>query len=724
MRLVPEIIRRAIAFYRKHGFWALMKAGVAYLWNAYQVKRYHYPLSLKAKPVGQGMRIFYIDYFSPRNSNLYWLKAFQKFGKVKTFDIVRENKELLKDRIMDFRPVHIHLGGSVKDSMVSPQLLANIKSGLKCTISVFYGDCEYSPYHCELAESAEYIYISNRTHIKVNEEKGHQNFRYMPCPTAPEIFNYRKYPKRYDLVFIGNNNQPERLPLLKSLAGSFDLKVFGSGWEKTGLNYSRPVYGARFSHTCNRAKICLAIVEPKYANLEAYFSNRLVNTLATRSFCIQTYTPGLEGVFTNHKHLVWHTSKEELFQLIEYYLGNEEERERIATEGQKEVYQKYTYETSVERILSDAKAIKPLKLHLGCGSKYLDNYVNIDIQDWASICDLVADATNLHMFEDNSIEHIFTHALLEHIPPWDTIKALKEWNRVLRPGGTIQIEVPDLERVFKDWLINNTLEEQEAINNIYGGNKSPDKAYSHQDHLTGFTYNRLTRMMADCGFTNFERPEHPKYHHLLVVLAQKVKDGDILLRAKKAKSNILDEDWQNALSNEMAKGGKRFTIDWYRNHTITKELLESSILKGKIIELGCGIGTRAFLAQEKSDAKITGIDASQYAIDYAINNFSSPSLDFLCGDLTKMPFEDGTFDNAYMLAVVEHVADTDALLSEIKRVVKPGGKLFLSVTEKDYHSDPSHVHIFTAKSLKDALEGFKLLNLYVKEHIIFATVEI
>jgi predicted SAM-dependent methyltransferase len=165
-----------------------------------------------------------------------------------------------------------------------------------------------------------------------------------------------------------------------------------------------------------------------------------------------------------------------------------------------------------------------IKLHLGCGSVHLNDYVNIDIEDWAYVCDVVADATNLYMFEDNSVEHIFTHALLEHIPPWDTMRTLGEWNRVLKPGGTIQIEVPDLERVFRDWLVDKTLNEQDAINNIYGGNKSPNRAYSsHQDHLTGFTYDRLTRMMADCGFADFKRLEHPKYHHVLVVWAQKAE---------------------------------------------------------------------------------------------------------------------------------------------------------------------------------------------------------
>jgi len=557
MRLIPEIVRRGMAFYRMHGFRKLVKAALTYLWNEYHVRRHRYSLSLKTRPIGQGRKIFYIDHFRLGGSALHWLKAFQKFGKVETFDIAGENQASFRERIMSYKPVHIYLGGGVKDNMVSPQLLSNIKRELNCTISVFYGDAKYSSYHCRLAKVTDYIYISNKTHIKINEEKGYHNFRYMPCPTDPEIFNYEKCRKRYDLVFIGNNNQPERLPLLKSLASSFDLRVFGNGWEGTGLNYRKPVYGARFSQACNRAKICLAIVEPRHANLEAYFSNRLVNSLATRSFCIESYTPGLEKVFTNHKHLVWYTSQEELFQLIEHYLGNEAEREQIATEGQKEVYHKYTYEKGVKRILKDAEEMK---------------------------------------------------------------------------AG------PFLEP-----------------------------------------------------------------------------------RLKRSK---LGQDWQDILSRESKKGGERFTIEWYRDHIITKELLRSGILQGEVIDLGCGIGTRAFLAQEEIEVRISGIDGSQYAISYATNSFKSSRLNFLCGDLLKIPFETGTFDNACMLAVIEHIADTNTLLSEIKRVVKPRGKLFLSVTEKDYHSDPSHVHVFTKSSLREILKEFKILNLYVKAHIIFAVIEV
>lgn len=353
MRGMHEIAGWIIASCRTWGFWGFVEAALTFL-----LIKFRLFLSLKFNAIDwrRGKRrIFYIDYFAPQNSNFYWLKAFHKFGRVKIFDIMRENRELIKEGITNFKPNHIHLGSSVKDTMVPPQLLSDVKKELNCTISVFYGDAEYSPYHCELAKVVDYIYISNVTHIKINKEKGYHNFKYMLCPTDPEIFNYKNCKKSYDLVFIANNTGPSRLSLLKNLADKFNLKVFGNGWANTGLNYGNPIYGKKFSRACNQTKICLGIVDPEWTNLEAYFSNRLINTLATRSFCIQTYTQGLEKVFTNHKHLVWYTSDEDLFQQVEYYLEHDMEREKIAVEGQKEVYHKYTYVESIRRILHDAK---------------------------------------------------------------------------------------------------------------------------------------------------------------------------------------------------------------------------------------------------------------------------------------------------------------------------------------------------------------------------------
>ena len=303
-------------------------------------------------------RIFYIDYFNPKNSNFYWLKAFRKFGEVEIFDIGRErhiNRQLLRKKVMDFKPHHIHLGGSVRD-LVPLNLISDIRRDIGSVFSVFYGDARSLAYHAELAKIVDCIYMSTYgTQVRLSKETGLNNFRYMPCPTDPEVFKHYECPKIYDVVFIGNEHGHERKARLQNLAQSFNLTIFGNHWGGTDLNVRKPVYGRQFSEVCSKAKINIGLVDDRWINLEAYFSNRLINILATGSFYIQPYTRGLERVFTNRRHLVWHTNENELVELIKYYLMNEKEREVIATEGQKEVYQKYTYEKSAKRILEETR---------------------------------------------------------------------------------------------------------------------------------------------------------------------------------------------------------------------------------------------------------------------------------------------------------------------------------------------------------------------------------
>ena len=88
---------------------------------------------------------------------------------------------------------------------------------------------------------------------------------------------------------------------------------------------------------------------------------------------------------------------------------------------------------------------KPLKLNLGCGPHHLDGWLNIDSNPGEDP-DVVADVTDLSMFEDNSVEEIYASHILEHIDV--RVPVLPEWARVLRPGGTITIIVPDIIATF------------------------------------------------------------------------------------------------------------------------------------------------------------------------------------------------------------------------------------------------------------------------------------
>ncbi len=178
----------------------------------------------------------------------------------------------------------------------------------------------------------------------------------------------------------------------------------------------------------------------------------------------------------------------------------------------------------------------------------------------------------------------------------------------------------------------------------------------------------------------------------------------------------MDAVWTEII--QKSKEGKVFTVRWYKEHLITKELFKSDVINGIVLDIGCGLGTRTFLASK--NCRVIGIDFSWVAVEYATKHFDSP---FCVADILRMPFGDQAFDNAFLLGTIEHIKDLKAPVLEISRVLKSFGKLFVSVTDRNYHGHASHVHKFTKASLETVFRPFKVLQSYVKGHITFATIQ-
>jgi predicted SAM-dependent methyltransferase len=94
-----------------------------------------------------------------------------------------------------------------------------------------------------------------------------------------------------------------------------------------------------------------------------------------------------------------------------------------------------------------------LKLHLGCGTVHLPGWVNIDIE--TSQADLTLDITRGLPLPDGSARLIYHEHVMEHITIDEAKTCLKDWFRLLEPGGVLRIATPDLayvvERYSGDW---------------------------------------------------------------------------------------------------------------------------------------------------------------------------------------------------------------------------------------------------------------------------------
>jgi ubiquinone/menaquinone biosynthesis C-methylase UbiE len=93
----------------------------------------------------------------------------------------------------------------------------------------------------------------------------------------------------------------------------------------------------------------------------------------------------------------------------------------------------------------------------------------------------------------------------------------------------------------------------------------------------------------------------------------------------------------------------------------------------RVLDIGCGNGRFVFFKRE-SCAQIVGIDAGAHFAPETLR-----TVDLARGDVRLLPFADASFDKAYSLDVLEHLGEEGVvrMLSEARRVLHPGGKLFL-----------------------------------------------
>ncbi|UXA17928.1 class I SAM-dependent methyltransferase [Mycobacterium sp. SMC-4] len=149
----------------------------------------------------------------------------------------------------------------------------------------------------------------------------------------------------------------------------------------------------------------------------------------------------------------------------------------------------------------------------------------------------------------------------------------------------------------------------------------------------------------------------------------------------------------------------------------------------KVIDVGCGAGRHTFEAFRRG-ADVVGFDQNASDlndVDEILQAMkkqgevpASASAEAVKGDALDLPYPDGTFDCVIASEILEHVPEDDRAIAELVRVLKPGGRLAITVPRwlpericwalsDEYHANEGgHIRIYRADELRDKVTAHGL----------------
>jgi demethylmenaquinone methyltransferase/2-methoxy-6-polyprenyl-1,4-benzoquinol methylase len=112
---------------------------------------------------------------------------------------------------------------------------------------------------------------------------------------------------------------------------------------------------------------------------------------------------------------------------------------------------------------------------------------------------------------------------------------------------------------------------------------------------------------------------------------------------------------------------------------------EAAVRAGdRVLDAACGTGDLALADLKAGASRLTGLDFSEAMLERARRKalHLEPVVEWIQGDMLALPFADATFDAATVGFGVRNVADLQLALRELRRVVRPGGRLaILEITQ-------------------------------------------
>ncbi|WP_304045414.1 bifunctional 2-polyprenyl-6-hydroxyphenol methylase/3-demethylubiquinol 3-O-methyltransferase UbiG [Jatrophihabitans endophyticus] len=148
---------------------------------------------------------------------------------------------------------------------------------------------------------------------------------------------------------------------------------------------------------------------------------------------------------------------------------------------------------------------------------------------------------------------------------------------------------------------------------------------------------------------------------------------------------------------------------WFRRHEAAYAHA-CDLARGRVLEVGCGEGYGTAMLAAGGASRVLGVDYDATAVAHAARRYTG--ADFVRANLAALPVRSAAFDVVATLQVIEHVWNHAEFVGECRRVLRPGGTLFVTTPNRltfspglDAPVNPFHTHEFTADELVALLRG-------------------
>jgi len=344
---------------------------------------------------------------------------------------------------------------------------------------------------------------------------------------------------------------------------------------------------------------------------------------------------------------------------------------------------------------------KEILLHLGSGDIYLDSWINCDLENEKA--DVLMDCRKIPL-PDNSVQVIYNSHLLEHFDFMEGQTVLKEWYRVLIPGGKLITETPDLLGLCQRFARSS---EQGRVD-LYGLLFGCPWLEGWNIHKFLYSETQLRWTLENLGFKDIIRV--PADSHFVPP-----EMTDVFLKLEAIKGSK-DTDWQSKVAWRHP-----LTIAWNVYQKPTELFMLSDFLKGnkikKILEIGSARGGTALYW-----ANMIGDDGIVYSVDIANEKKCYVGTEF---EKQIIEMVGDTHDVSFKQKICDEVGEVDVLFidgdhtkegvkddfNSFKHLVRKGGFIVLhDIIDSEYHrANGCFVALFW-NEIKDQYKTFEFVD--------------